>query len=402
MTQITRPSRSHAGAGHVAALDARALDARALHPIAPRGPVPPETAPVAAGIDAAVLEPGSLPVSIPASAEMRRTSERVLIARRFGVLSTAVLRAGVSDIFLSAHTGAWYDRGGGLERVDGAVHTEPEVRALASRLIALGGRHIDEATPCTDVRLPGGIRVHAVLPPVAQQGTQISIRVPALEYLTLEALERGGFFGPVSAGQVPPAGAGAGAGAGAQIRAMIADRQNMLISGPTGSGKTTLLAAMIDAAPPRERVIAVEDVAELEMHRRHFISLQSRQANIEGAGHIGLRRLVSEALRMRPDRLVLGECRGAEIVDLFSALNTGHHGGAGTIHANSLDDVPARLEALGALAGLSPESLATQAMSALDIVLHLGPGHSRGLAAMGRLERNRAGLLTITPVWQAA
>lgn len=339
----------------------------------------------------ALSEVSSRPPSPILEQEARALDQRVGLARHFGTLATPLLRAGVSDIFLSAEAGAWYDRGGGLEPADHDVHPEAEVRALAVRLIALGGRHIDEVTPCVDVRLPGGVRVHAVLPPVAPHGTQLSVRVPALNPISLDGLAGAGFFGSDGTQDASPL-----------IIDLLRERRNILISGPTGSGKTTLLAALIDAAPETERVIAVEDVAELGVHRRQFISLQARQANIEGVGHLGLRSLVREALRMRPDRLILGECRGAEIQDLFSALNTGHDGGAGTIHANSLGDVPARLEALGALAGLSPAALASQAVSALDLVLHLRGNRPRGLEAIGRLERGPSGMLRTVTVWSAA
>lgn len=338
-----------------------------------------------------LTEVSSIPSSPALEQEARALDQRVSLARHFGTLTTPLLRAGVSDIFLSAEAGAWYDRGQGLELADHDVHPEAEVRALATRLIALGGRHIDEVTPCADVRLAGGVRVHAVLPPVATHGTQLSVRVPALNPISLDELARVGFFGTDGDHDASPL-----------IIDLLRSRQNILISGPTGSGKTTLLAALIDAAPDTERVIAVEDVAELGVRRRLFVSLQARQANIEGVGQLGLRRLVREALRMRPDRLILGECRGAEIQDLFSALNTGHDGGAGTIHANSLEDVPARLEALGALAGLSPIALASQAISALDLVLHLRASRPRGLEAVGRLERGPSGMLRTVTVWRAA
>ena len=161
----------------------------------------------------------------------------------------------------------------------------------------------------------------------------------------------------------------------------------MLVTGAGGSGKTTLLGAMLSEAAGAERIVTIEDVAELRIRHPHVVALEARQANAEGAGAIGLEQLVREALRMRPDRLVLGECRGAEVRELLAALNTGHDGGAGTLHANSLDDVPARLEALGALAGLTPEALARQAVSAIDAVLHVERDgcRRRRVAAIGEL-----------------
>ena len=163
--------------------------------------------------------------------------------------------------------------------------------------------------------------------------------------------------------------------------------------------KTTLLASLLGEAAPTERIVVIEDVAELRIVHPHVVTLEARQPNLEGAGGIGLARLVREALRMRPDRLVLGECRGDEVRELLGALNTGHDGGAGTLHANSLDDVPARLEALGALAGLSPSAIGRQAVSALGAVLHLERHDGRRrLAAIGTLALDGRGRLSVVPL----
>lgn len=246
---------------------------------------------------------------------------------------------------------------------------EGGLRDLAVRLVAAGGRHIDEATPCVDTRLGDGVRVHAVLPPLSRVGTLLSIRVPHLEPFSLAELEETGFFDGVPL---------------TQIKRLVDNRTNVLITGAGGSGKTTLLAAMLSMASATDRIVAIEDVAELRVRHPHFVSLEARQPNLEGAGGIGLDRLLREALRMRPDRLVLGECRGTEIRELLGALNTGHDGGAGTLHANSLADVPARLEALGALADLSPPALARQAVSAFGAVLHIERTEGeRRLAGLG-------------------
>jgi pilus assembly protein CpaF len=276
-------------------------------------------------------------------------------AADFGPLAELVADPTVTDVFVNGSRDAWADRGGGLERV--ALHlSESELRDLAVRLVSIGGRHIDEASPCVDTRLHDGIRVHAVLPPVSPVGTLLSIRIPRLQPFTLAHLDSAGFFASVSM---------------QSVIALVTDRKNLLITGAGGSGKTTFLSALLGEADERERIVAIEDVAELRVEHPHFVSLEARQPNLEGAGGLDLARLVREALRMRPDRLVLGECRGAEIRELLAALNTGHDGGAGTLHANSLDDVPARLEALGALAGLSPPAIARQAISAIGAVLHL-------------------------------
>lgn len=298
-----------------------------------------------------------------------------------GALTPLVSDPAVTDVFLNPDGSVWSDRGGGIERMAGVVVPPGAARELAVRVIAAGGRHVDEATPCVDVRLDGGVRAHVVLPPVARGGAAVSLRVPGRETLDLAALERRGLFA-----EVPRR----------RIEELVARRANVLVSGAGGSGKTTLLAAMLGAAPADERIVVLEDVAELRPMHPHVVSLEARQANLEGAGAVGLAELVRQALRMRPDRLVIGECRGAELRELLSALNTGHDGGAGTIHANSLHDVPARLEALGASAGMGAEALATQAVSAIDAVLHLERRRAgRRLVAIGAVERDAAGRLAI-------
>ena len=299
----------------------------------------------------------------------------------FGVLGGLVSEAGMSDVFVNPDGAVWCDRGGGPVRAEGIRIPPGEARDLAVRLIALGGRHVDEATPAMDVRLGDGVRVHVVLPPVASGGAAISIRLQRERPIRFDELEADSFFSLV------PAEA---------VRELIARRANLLITGAGGSGKTTLLGALLALAPADERIVVLEDVAELRIAHPHVVALEARQPNLDGAGAVGLDRLVREALRMRPDRLVVGECRGAEVRELLAALNTGHDGGAGTLHANSLADVPARLEALGALAGLSPDGLARQAVSAFEAVLHVERTASgRRLAALGRPALDRRGRLTV-------
>ncbi|MFM9876432.1 MAG: TadA family conjugal transfer-associated ATPase [Rhodoglobus sp.] len=300
----------------------------------------------------------------------------------FGPLAAVMSDPDVTDVFVNGGRQLWVDRGAGAQRHPFALN-EAELRELATRLVWAGGRHIDEASPIVDARLPGGVRVHAVLPPISPVGTLLSIRVPRATPLTLADLEAQGFFEAV-----PPE----------HVRALVASRTNLLITGASGSGKTTLLSALLGAAPDGERIVAIEDVAELRPGHPHFVCLEARQANLEGAGGLGLARLLRESLRMRPDRLVLGECRGEEIRELLGALNTGHDGGAGTLHANSLADVPARIEALGALAGLDPSAIARQAVSAIGAVLHVERTQgTRRLAGVARLTLDGAGRLAVTP-----
>jgi len=309
-----------------------------------------------------------MPVAFVASASGGRLLERRDAPLVFGPLLHLIEDPTVTDVVANGAGGVWVDRGAGFDR-DPVELAEPELRALAVSLVARGGRHVDEANPCVDVRLPGGIRVHVVLPPVATDGTLLSIRIPSVEKVVVDD---------------------------PRLRRLVAVRANLLVTGAAGSGKTTLLAALLSLADPTERILLIEDVAELRPEHPHVVGLEARQANLEGAGEVGLARLLREALRMRPDRLVLGECRGAEIRELLSALNTGHDGGAGTLHANSLADVPARLEALGALAGLTPEAVARQAASAIGAVIHLDRA-TRSVEAIGRLVI-RADRLAVEPL----
>ena len=302
----------------------------------------------------------------------------------FGELADLLLDPDVTDVFVNGPRQVWIDRGRGLESRPALPLDELELRELAVRLIALGGRHIDEATPCVDVRLHDGIRVHAVLPPISPSGTLLSVRLPRMRRFTIAQLDDAGFFDTIPV---------------ARVRELVAARANILVTGAAGSGKTTLLSALLASAEPSDRIVAIEDVAELQVDHQHFISLEARQANLEGAGEVGMARLVREALRMRPDRLVVGECRGAEVRELLAALNTGHDGGAGTLHANSLEDVPARMEALGALAGLNASAIARQAVSAIGAVLHVERRDGvRRLKQLGRFVVEESGRLRTEPV----
>ncbi len=310
------------------------------------------------------------------------TGEREVVAPGpFGPLAAVVADPLATDVFLNPDGSVWVDRGAGVQRDPRVVVPPGEARELAVRLVSLGGRHVDEATPCMDVRLGAGVRVHAVLPPLTSGGAVLSIRLPRRTPPSAADLDAQGFFGDVG---LPP------------VLELVARRANLLITGAGGSGKTTLLAALLARAPAHERIVIVEDVAELRVEHPHVIALEARQPNLDGAGAIGLDRLVRESLRMRPDRLVVGECRGAELRELLSALNTGHDGGAGTVHANSLPDLPARLEALGSLAGLTADAMARQAVSAFDAVLHVERvGDRRRLAALGTLVLDSHGRLGV-------
>lgn len=302
----------------------------------------------------------------------------------YGLLEPLLALPGVTDVLVNGADSAWVDRGSGLERVDAGFVSGADVRRLAQRLAALGGRRLDDASPCVDVRLPDGVRFHAVLAPLAHPGTVLSLRVPHRLGLSLDDLEA---RGTLTAGGVR------------LLRAVLASRLAFLVSGGTGSGKTTLLNALLAEVPAGERVVVVEDAAELRPPHPHLVALESRPANVEGAGAVPLQVLVRQALRMRPDRLVVGEVRGAEVVDLLAALNTGHDGGGGTIHANSAQDVPARVEALALAAGLGRDAVHSQLASAVQAVLHLARGPSgRRLVEVGMPVRGEDGLVRVEPV----
>ena len=261
-----------------------------------------------------------------------------------------------TDVVVNSPRDVRVDRGSGWEPADVRFADEAAVQRLARRLAGLAGARLDDAHPFVDGRLPDGTRLHAVLPPVASTGTCLSLRVLRPARYDLAALR--------DAGMLPGAGYPA-------VRAIVAARLAFVISGGTGSGKTTLLGALLAQVKPSERIVTVEDAEELHPLHPHLVRLVARGANVEGAGAIGLRELVRQALRMRPDRLVLGEVRGAEVVDLLGALTTGHDGGAGTVHANSARDVPARLAALAALGGMDRAALHAQLAGAVQAVLHL-------------------------------
>jgi pilus assembly protein CpaF len=279
-----------------------------------------------------------------------------------GPLEPLLRLDGVTDVLVNGCEQVWIDRGAGLEHTGVRFPDDQAVRRLAQRLAALGGRRLDDASPYVDLRLPDGSRFHAVLAPVSRPGTVLSLRVPRQRVFTLSEL--------VDAGTVGEDGAGL-------LGQLVARRLAFLVSGGTGSGKTTLLNAMLSLVDADQRLVLVEDASELRPDHAHVVALESRPPNIEGAGEVTLRTLVRQALRMRPDRLVVGEVRGAEVVDMLAAMNTGHEGGCATIHANSAADVPSRIEGLALAAGLNREAAHSQLGSAVDVVVHLGRGPDR-------------------------
>ncbi|MET3901980.1 TadA family conjugal transfer-associated ATPase [Paenarthrobacter sp. 4246] len=328
-------------------LDSLLLETVRESVLAGNGPVTPST--VAAAVQASgrlLGTAGALEAAESINAELNG----------LGPLQQLAQNPAVTDIFVNGPNSVWLDRGQGLERSSVHFDTEQQIRSLASRLVSAGGRRLDDGSPCVDVRLNGGYRVHAVLSPISTTGTLLSIRIRRENVFTLPELRESGMFSEQCEWV---------------LRAIMSQRLSFLISGATGSGKTTLLSTLLGLCHPTERLVLIEDAAELNPVHPHVVTLESRHGNLEGGGALDLGELVRQALRMRPDRLIVGECRGAEVRELLTALNTGHTGGGGTIHANAAEAVPARLVALGALAGLNAEAVRLQVSSALDVVIHV-------------------------------
>lgn len=309
-----------------------------------------------------------------------------------GILQPLLHAEGTTDVLVTAPDEVWIDDGNGLRRSEIRFRDEAAVRRLAQRLAAVAGRRLDDAQPWVDAQLSGlgsgrfNVRLHAVLPPIAAAGTCLSLRVLRPATHDLAALAASGAIDP-EAGQI--------------LLDVIGARLAFLVSGGTGAGKTTVLAAALGAVPSHERIVCVEDAAELAPDHPHLVRLVSRSANIEGAGEVTLRQLVRQALRMRPDRIVVGEVRGAEVVDLLTALNTGHDGGSGTVHANSPAEVPARLEALASLGGLDRTALHSQLAAAVQVIVHVSrTAAGRRLTEVAVLRRDDAGFCHAVPAWQ--
>jgi pilus assembly protein CpaF len=304
-----------------------------------------------------------------------------------GPLEDLLADPDTTDVLVTGPDDVWVDGRDGLRRSAVRFPDEAAVRRLAQRLAVAAGRRLDEAAPYVDGWLPGaGIRLHAVLPPIAATGTCLSLRVLRPTAHDLDALRSLGTFDTPTA---------------KLLRAVVSARLAFLVVGGTGSGKTTLLAALLGCVPASQRVVCVEDAGELQPEHPQVVRLLARPANVEGAGEITVRELVRQALRMRPDRIVVGEVRGAEVCELLAALNTGHDGGAGTLHANSPAEVPARLEALAALGGLDRAALRSQLAAAVQVVLHMrrDADGTRRLEEIGVFQRV-GDELVVLPAWR--
>jgi pilus assembly protein CpaF len=298
-----------------------------------------------------------------------------------GPLDVLLEDSTVSDILVNAHDEIWIERDGHLERSEIEFPTAEAVIAAVERALLPLGLRLDRASPSVDARLPDGSRLHAMVPPAAVDGPVVAIRRFTAAVLEIEDL--------VAVGAVDRDG-------GRIIQKLVADRTNLIVSGATGSGKTTLLNLLSRSIPAGDRIVTVEEAAELRLEG-HVVRLESRPPNAEGAGEITVRNLVRQALRMRPDRIIVGEVRGPEALDLIQAMSTGHAGSMGTVHASDAEGAMWRLETLAATAGEVPHDALRQMLwSAIEAIIHVErSGTSRRVRTVSRVVENQ-----VRPVWE--
>jgi pilus assembly protein CpaF len=295
----------------------------------------------------------------------------------------------ITEIMVNGPHDVWVERAGRLYQVPVKFHDVSHLRRIINKIVAQIGRRIDESSPMVDARLPDGSRVNAVIPPLSLSGPLVTIRKFGERRLDLDDMIR---IGTLSEATVD------------FLTRCIRAELNILISGGTGSGKTTLLNALSTAVPDDQRIITIEDAAELKLNQRHVLRLESRPSNIEGEGEIAIRELVRNSLRMRPDRIIVGEVRGAEALDMLQAMNTGHDGSLCTVHSNSTRDSLARIETMVLMAGydLPLKAIRAQVASALDLIVHLErlEDGSRRVMQITEVQRMESDVVTLQDVYQ--
>jgi pilus assembly protein CpaF len=358
----------------------QAAQAEAVHELGQElseGDVPEEELheQVTKAVDQALAEAGT-PLSTTDRARLVREITHNILG--YGPIEPFLADPEVTEVMVNNHHTIYVERRGLIEETDVRFGSERHLLQVIDRIVAQTGRRIDESSPMVDARLPDGSRVNAIIPPLAITGPSLTIRKFSREPLSMDDLVS---FGSLSHQ------------AAAFLEACVEGKLNVLISGGTGTGKTTLLNVLSSFIPERERIITIEDAAELKLAQRHVISLEARPSNIEGRGAITIRDLVRNALRMRPDRIVVGECRGGEAVDMLQAMNTGHDGSLTTIHANSPRDALARTETLVLTAGfdLPLKAIRDQIASAFDLIIQVnrlvdGRRRITHITEVGRME----------------
>jgi len=303
-----------------------------------------------------LLEEHSAPVStVSRQLIIKQITDEVL---GLGPLEPLLADHSVSDILVNGHASVYVERFGKLQRTDVRFRDDQHLLNIIDRIVSSLGRRIDESSPLVDARLKDGSRVNAIIPPLAIDGPSLSIRRFAVDLLNTDSL--------IQVGTLTPAIA-------LLLKAIVRGRLNVLISGGTGSGKTTMLNVLSSFIPQNERIVTIEDSAELQLQQPHVVRLETRPSNIEGRGEVSQRELVRNSLRMRPDRIVIGEVRGAEALDMLTAMNTGHDGSLTTIHANTARDALGRIENMVSMTGVTfpIKAMRQQIASAIDVVIQL-------------------------------
>lgn len=316
----------------------------------------------------------------------------------FGPIENFLHQPGITDILVNRYDDVWIDTEVGLKKVEAAWSSEAELRAFAAKLASLVNRRLDDVNPFLDAKLENGIRFHAIIPPLAIHGTALAFRIPSNTKLSLtDLVNLKTIDEPISQ----------------LLRQIIQNKISFAISGSTGSGKTTILGALLSEVSKQERIVIVEDSAELNVSHPNCVSLQTRGENAEGIGAIELKQLIKQTLRMRPDRIVIGEVRGTEVLDLLIALNTGHEGGCVTVHANSTNSVIARIEALGLLAKIPKPAIHALLKQGIKVLIHVARADTgRKVTEISVIDQDSTGSLqvfkaldliskqTIEPGWQ--
>jgi pilus assembly protein CpaF len=308
-----------------------------------------------------------------------------------GPLEPLLRDPAVSEIMVVGPGKVWIEREGRIERADIPLIDERQILHIIDRVVAPIGLRVDESMPWVDARLPDGSRVHAIIPPLAVSGPALTIRKFALRPFTADDLIRSGTWSEEIAGL---------------LRACVGARANIIVCGGTGAGKTTLLNVVSGFIPAGERIVTIEDAAELRLAQEHVVSLETRPPNVEGQGRVTIRDLVRNALRMRPDRIVVGEVRGGEALDMLQAMNSGHEGSMSTAHANSSADLLARLEAMVLMSdiGLPLAAARRQIGAGLDLVVQVarGPDGTRRVAEVCELRTDGPDRMTLVPLYEHA
>lgn len=305
-----------------------------------------------------------------------------------GPLEPLLMDHSVSDILVNGHGSVYVERHGKLQRTDVRFRDDQHLLNIIDRIVSSLGRRIDESSPLVDARLKDGSRVNAIIPPLAIDGPSLSIRRFAVDLLSAESLAQMGTLTPAIA---------------LVLKAIVRGRLNVLVSGGTGTGKTTMLNVLSSFIPHNERIVTIEDSAELQLQQPHVVRLETRPANIEGRGEVNQRELVRNSLRMRPDRIVIGEVRGAEALDMLTAMNTGHDGSLTTIHANTARDALGRIENMVSMTGATfpIKALRQQIASAIDVVIQLERQEDgrRRLVSVQEINGMEGDIITMTEIF---